>query len=371
MSTERIKTFDSVRAIATILVFVFHVGYLLQFADTSVINRYTPGTIINWHRVTYICGTVGVSLFFTLSGFLLFYQMYKKREALTWAGVKEYAKKRLLRILPLYYVSILIIVLFFRPYILSAAGGVESILYNLVFLRPFRADGTPKVTINPVYWSLVVEMHFYFLLPIFYAIFYRFQRVFWFLLVALAGIIYRLAVITLIDNPSMQFLRLTPANFDFFAFGMLGAYLFVRREQWLERISNLPMQIGLTILWILFVYFYDLEFGSTWSYVFMPTLFGLITTMTMLAFLLNERTWLARVSTWSPMLFIAQISFSIYVWHTMIVEKMELLPISNLTKFGLTIIGTLALSVITYYLVEAPFLRTKPKPKETPINEGM
>lgn len=370
-ATERIKIFDAVRAAATIAVFIFHAGYWLHFADPDPFRPFSPDGGINWHHFVFVLGTVGVSVFFVLSGFLLFYQMYKQQEKLTKQGLKEYIKKRLLRILPLYIFSIFFIVLAFRPEILSADGSLKAIIYNLLFIRGIHADGASKITINPVYWSLIIEIHFYVILPIFYAIFYKYQRAGWFFLLALAGLGYRVALTTLLDNPTMQLLRFTPANLDFFAFGMLGAYLFIRYKDRLKNFGHPAVQLGWLGLFLVFIHVYDLDFKPTTAYLFAPTLLGSITAATMLSLMLNQHTKLARVITWQPIMFIAQISFSIYIWHTMIVEKIEPLAMPGTIKFFLAATVTLIFSTITYYLIEAPFLKKKIPKRETVINEGM
>ena len=363
ISFERKKTFDAVRAIATIAVFLFHAGYLLPFRDSNHLNRFSSETFINLHRLVYMCGTVGVSIFFVLSGFLLFYQLYKEQQGLDWKRARQYAYKRLLRILPLYYASIVIIVLFLRPYILGMPGGLAALFDNFLFFRRFHAEGAPKITINPVYWSLVIEMHFYFLLPIFYYLFYKTQRVFWFFLPVCTGVLYRLAVIFFVAVPSSQMLRLTPANFDFFAFGMLGAYLYVKRYSWLGWFKKDLVQAGSLILFLVFIYFYDLDFGKTVSYIFMPVIFGLLAMVCILSLLMNEDTKISRFLTSIPMLFIAKISFSVYIWHAIVIECVEKLSMTNMFKFILDVVFTVIISVISFYCIENPFLKNKSKPR--------
>lgn len=354
---EKIKILDSVRAIATASVFLFHAGYLLTYSQNKL---FSPVRFVTFG------GTVGVCIFFVLSGWLLFYQLYRHDRALTKSDLWDYTKKRLFRILPLYYFSLFFIVLLLRPEILSAPDGIRSILYNLVFLRGIKgAGGGGTITINPVYWTLVIEMHFYFLLPIFYYLFYPFRNIKPFLAVIFLGLAYRAALITFLPVPSMQLLRFTPANFDFFAIGMLGAYLYVRKVKWLELLGKEYMQV-LSILGLLvFVRFYDLEFLPTWSYVFAPIFLGLIIILIIISFIFNNRSCLSRLFTIKPILFIGKISYSIYVWHAIVIPRVDMLDISGNYKFLLNIVITLIVSTITYYAVEAPFLRLKSR--ENPI----
>lgn len=350
---DRIKFFDTVRAVATVAVFMFHAGYLLPLSAASAIN---------WTKLITDGGTVGVSIFFVLSGFLLFYQLFKTQAPLTKARLKEYVKKRLLRILPLYYFSLFFIALVLNGDIFFSGSGLEAILYNLFFLRKIKSGGTGgALTINPVYWTLVVEMHFYILLPIFYHIFYKYRKITLFILLALTGLAYRIFLVTFIDHPGMQLLRLTPANFDYFALGMLGAYLLVRRPAWLQSIGRSYLQVGALGLFFALVYFYDFNFAPTWEYVFAPLLLGIIVVGIMLSFLVNSETMIAKIVTTRPVIFIAKISFSIYVWHAIIIQRVETLALPNGFKFIIDVALTLAIATVSYYAIEWPFLRKKEK----------
>ena len=159
----------------------------------------------------------------------------------------------------------------------------------------------------------------------------------------------------------MQFLRFTPANFDFFAFGMFGAYLYIHRGKWFNYIGKTFIQALSLLALVVFVRFYDLDFLPTVSYIFAATILGILVTFSMLSFLANEQTLLARICNSRPILFIAQISFSIYIWHTIVFGYVEALAVSNPVKVVLNIGITLIVSIITYYLIEAPFLRFKRK----------
>lgn len=353
IKTERLKTFDTVRATAAMMVFLFHAGYLLHFAEAGY-NRFPSTGIINWTRAVWISGTVGVNLFFVLSGFLLFYQLYKKREPLSRDSIKQYVKKRLLRILPLFYFSTLAIIFIFRPNILTTDGGIQAAIYNLSLFIIFTV---PAKIINPVSWTLIMEIHFYLALPIFYYFFHKRQRIFWFFVIIGFGLFYRAILVTLVDQTS----RYTPANLDFFAFGMLGAYLYVTAP-WIKNLGRHYIQLLLLLTFGFFVYMYDLDFKPTLAYVLAPTFFGLITTTCMLSFLANEQSLLARITNSRPILFIAKISFGIFLWHGVIIEQVQQLPISNLPKFYISLVFTLVLATITYYTIEAPFInRYKPK----------
>ncbi|MEI8361146.1 MAG: acyltransferase [bacterium] len=348
---KRIKTFDIVRSFATILVFIFHAGYLLNYSRDGVID---------WYKLNFVTGTVGVCVFFVLSGFLLFYQLYKNHEGLDKSRLLVYIKNRLFRILPLYYFSIFFIIIFLRHDIFLAEDGLRSVLYNLIFIRGIKgSNGGATITINPVYWSLLVEMHFYFILPIFYYFFYKYKKLYLFLILIALGLGYRLFLVYFIKTPSMQFMRFTPANLDFFAIGMLGAYCYVNGYNWVRSMGGMFFQALALIVFFLFIYWFDLNFAPTISYIFAPIFLSIIIVFGMLSFLSNENTAIVRLFSVRPIMFIAKISFSIYIWHAIIIGVVEKMPYTNIHKYILNILITLVFSTITYYLIEEPFIKLK------------
>lgn len=118
-------------------------------------------------------GTAGVVLFFTLSGFLL----YRPFVAALLSGssrprVRDYLRRRLLRVLPGYWFALLGAGLVLRTTYLpplqvegrSLAAEPGVLLANLLLLQGY-SPSTSATGIGPA-WSLVVEMAFYLVLPL-------------------------------------------------------------------------------------------------------------------------------------------------------------------------------------------------------------
>ncbi len=151
-------------------------------------------------------------------------------------------------------------------------------------------------------------------------------------------------------------MRLTPANFDFFAFGMLGAYLYAQRSRYIQWLGKVELQAALIVAFFLFIFFYNLEFYQTSAYLFAPSLLGCVTTLLMLSLLLRT-TALVRILTVSPIIYLAKISYSVYIWHTIVIIQFGALSLNNTAKFFLIAGVTLLVSTVTYYFVEAPFVK--------------
>lgn len=147
---------DGLRAVAALAVLVIHVTSLTGFAFT--------GSPASWVAIR---GDVGVPIFFTLSGLLLFrpWAMY----ALGSGGapnVNAYLIRRALRIIPMYWVVVgFAIVTLNWNHVRSATTWAQYLLFAQVYdPRPWwQGTGAPGLA---QMWSLSVEVSFYAVLPI-------------------------------------------------------------------------------------------------------------------------------------------------------------------------------------------------------------
>ena len=139
---------DSLRGVAIFLVVAFH-GYSAFFgALKAPISPKLSLALIQG-------GHTGVTLFFVLSAFLLGMPFIKASIQNTGRlNVKNFYKRRFLRIAPLYVVAVLVATV--------ATKDVEAGARALVFW----AKGAEMYPYSAVWWSLGVEVQFYFLLPL-------------------------------------------------------------------------------------------------------------------------------------------------------------------------------------------------------------
>lgn len=139
---SRYAELDGLRGLAAILVVFYHF-----FAQYGKIYGHTINiSIFNF-------GYTGVHLFFIISGFVIFMTILKV------SSVKEFAIKRISRLYPAYWFGIIttscVLVLF--P-LLEIEFSLYKIMVNFTMLQSFLR--VPSV--DGVYWSLAVELIFYF-----------------------------------------------------------------------------------------------------------------------------------------------------------------------------------------------------------------
>ncbi|RUO97870.1 acyltransferase [Hyphomicrobium sp.] len=145
MSSDRIKGFDGLRAIAFLLVFVSHK------IPTGVTDR---------------LGSVAVWLFFVLSGFLITRILGRQREGIEAAKISQFAalsnfyRGRILRIFPPYYALLVVLAIlaacgFYHPVSLGMQRA-DWFFYSNIYIERHGWEGDLGHL-----WSLAVEQQYY------------------------------------------------------------------------------------------------------------------------------------------------------------------------------------------------------------------
>ena len=189
-------------------------------------------------------GFLAVSLFFVLSGFVLYLPVARRDGA--FGSVRAYARRRLARVLPAYYV-VLIVCLIAYPLMVTTAISDHltpaSVLAHALLLQqearlvPGYA-GSLGFGVDPVVWTLSLEALFYLLLPLVAGIFWRRPWLCVGLALAL-GIAGRVALGDGSGREAGVLLSSFPLHLSDFAAGMGAAMVYVR---WREREREAPWQ---------------------------------------------------------------------------------------------------------------------------------
>ncbi len=145
-SNDRLAGLDTLRALAILLVMVFHLGRRLP-------ESFAPVARFGW---------MGVDLFFVLSGYLIGSQLLKPVRAGLGVSLPGFYRNRAYRILPVYLVVLALYALWpaWRE-----APGLPPLWQYLTFTQNFFVDYGKNQAFSHV-WSLCVEEHFYLLLPL-------------------------------------------------------------------------------------------------------------------------------------------------------------------------------------------------------------
>lgn len=303
-SSNRIVFLDGLRTIAALGVVWIHVWSF--FGNPSLLLG--PADV---YKVVSILGN-GVDLFFVISGFCMFL-MYGRKD-FEWSEFMGFVKKRWLRIAPAFYVAVLVYAIVYwmdHP----SFSIFTSVFFHFLFLQNF--EWVPEI--SAPFWSLATEWYFYLLLPFILILGRRFG--FW-RSVVVFGIISLIAgcfvYATDIDGWSKSiWVRLIE-----FIWGMGMAKIYI---------DNRVSDFGTIFSWwvaVSVIFFGRVLMTAQFYHRFGETGFlvkGLGAPIMTLGFalligaLFNGKANLLHRLLVSPMfVFLGKLSYSIYLWHSLI-----------------------------------------------------
>jgi peptidoglycan/LPS O-acetylase OafA/YrhL len=214
---DRLSAPDGVRVIAIGLVMWFHIWQQSWLSPVlSVGGRALDLTAIA--RTGYIW----VDIMLMLSGYLLFLPLARGKEL----RAKEYYVRRLIRIVPCYYLSVFVMLFAFalpnHEYATRAAMW-KDLLTHLTFTHTFFMDTYVSTRLNVVLWTLAIEVQFYLIFPL-VARAFKARPLATYAGMALFSVLFRALFIR--NQPNLDiWINQLPAMLDVYANGMLAAYI--------------------------------------------------------------------------------------------------------------------------------------------------
>lgn len=339
----RMKHLDTLRAFAIILVMVEHFG-------GGAFNALIP----------IGAGSVGVGLFFTLSGFLITGILLQSfdaapNRAAVW---RDFYIRRLLRLVPPYYAVIAALVL------LGIAPVVTSWPWDLAYLTNVRIalGGEPTV-----FWTLAVEEQFYLVWPFVVAFAPRRWLLHTIIGMMALSLLFRLGVV-LGEYDTRSVTRLLPGNLILLGSGCLLAAVSycdgcANRFDWhtprmQRRFTAIAwLCLGLAVLsWNVFP-----EEGGLVRYFTNDILCGTFYAWLVLHAAKGIRGTLAPVFDNSVLQYTGQISYGLYLVHNWMPDIVQKL-FGPLPKYqaALIVLGmTFGICILSWHFFEKPILSLK------------
>ena len=340
----RLEGIDLLRGIAVVCVLIYHF-FALMHIETHPFFPF----------VRYF-GILGVSLFFIISGFLIFRSIDTSTQRFGWKNaISRYSLHRFFRIVPAYYVNFLVVLMLapltIDPSYLFSHAFLRQIAAHLSFTSFFiyRDSG---LSINGAYWTLNIEMFWYLLAPLFLLLF---RRTPYYMILALASLGY----LFWIDSGSFTSPIADRAIYaQYLSFQLPGQLLYFIAGIMIYRKAVSLMHASPASIRLLFVvallgvymYFSSTTWMTESGFVIRNLL---ILSVSALLFLLLYPT---HIKILHPLAWIGKISYSLYLWHMPVLFMLYYAHVSHyLSTIHIAVIFTLfvlILSSISYYAVE-------------------
>ena len=321
----RSQSLDVLRGIAVLLVLLDHYATIIASANPifETLGR-------------------GVDLFFVLSGFLISGLLFSEFKATRTLNLQRFWIRRGFKIYPAFYTFILATIIF--P-IVRMPGPI--FLNEALFLQGY----TRHFWIHT--WSLAVEEHFYFALPLLLLLLIK-------LFPRRENPFYLLPSLSILLSALCLYLRVLASRHG----GELGTPTHLR-------IDALFVGVALGYFW----HFDHASFrDANRSWVFVIGIFFAFALLVMPVFLQMTFAYLAFsfIVAWTvsqpqrsgylgrPIAFVGRHSYSIYLWHAVVVIWSARLP-AKWFRFPLYVCAAILIGVIMSKLVEFPALHIRDK----------
>lgn len=367
--TERLHGLDHLRALAILLVLLFH--YRIYYGLPEALQSTGLNELAGF-------GWSGVDLFFVLSGYLIGDKLLQDMDRFGRIRFSNFYLNRALRILPAFLAAVAI---YFTVAELREGRGLQPLWKFLTFTQNIPID--LRLNTFSHAWSLCVEEHFYLLLPLLLLFLFvtRLHRKALLIILgflALGLLIRYLSWVEFVE-PQVGRARLgaafqyiyypTYTRLDGLSVGVAIAALFRYRPHVTERMArfgDLFLLAGLLVLaggYVLFGgYILSERFTTMGTLVFGFPLISLGYGLLVVA-ALCPGSLLYRLE-FKPMARLAVLSYAIYLVHKMSnhwinVELPAYLALGELSTFLLCLTAAVLAGALLHHAIEKPFLRLR------------
>ena len=361
-SHVHVPALDGVRGAAVLLVIIYH------FANSFYVIGFT-NQLFSALRV----GWLGVDVFFALSGFLITGILLDTKNSPNY--FKSFYVRRILRIFPLYYGAIALVLLLWA--VLPAAGvwgqrngvfSAASPFWTGFFLENLglALHGPGATGVLTHYWSLAVEEHFYLIWPALVWLTSRRQ-----LLAFAVGA----TVLSIVGRAAMwqqgldihAIFGATPLRLDGLAIGAIAAILMRRERPPSPRLAIAVLVGALAMLALLMHLRGTVEQYDRVLWLFAYPLASIATAAALVGSVGGGA--LAQVLSVAPLRWFGRYSYGLYVWHPIVGvllfhSRFAILPASP-THWDILLAAVVAMAVnvgaawLSFNLWEKRFLKLK------------
>ena len=293
-----IKGFDTIRALAILIVIVGHWG--LPFVHNAVLGNQIDLLIRG--------GVLGVIIFFVLSGFLITSILLNERDRNTDGNriiiIKNFFARRALRIFPIYYLVVFIFIFSADPFVR------EHILYFLTYTTNLLPYWTDQANILSHTWSLSVEEQFYLIWPWLIVFTNKKYTKYIFYVSIIIGVVSKYYVLFVLHHhyPVLVFNCLD-------SFGVGGLYAWIRLDK--ENCRKFERSFVVVFPLMLFVSLQIAHVSGLPVLIMYDRFLESVIGLAMIIYVYKNRSeWVRKYILENRLLnFIGKISYGIYLYH--------------------------------------------------------
>lgn len=354
-----IPSLYGLRALSILLVIASHC--FLRTHETGLTSRILLALVGN--------GSVGVSIFFVLSGFLITLLLLRERDSRGKVRLADFYLRRIFRILPAFSFYIFIVA------VLTAAGVLaipsEQFWHAVTFTMDYV--GQRDWFLGHV-WSLSVEEQFYLIWPL--LVILCSKRVLTYITssVIVLGPVIRMADRVLFPGTRSQIEYMGHTRADMLMFGCLIALYFEhdRVARWLAQANAFRATALSAVFLFMLSPLLELRFGGVYIKTVGYTLQGITISCILLYLVAHPRGVCGSLLNSRLAAHIGAISYSLYLWQELFIGFRSFTFFETALRIG----AAFLVAEFSYFFVEMPMLRMKRSLTRSPqaasvANQGM
>jgi peptidoglycan/LPS O-acetylase OafA/YrhL len=334
---------DGLRAIAVLLVVLYHAG----FTQISA-------------------GFIGVDVFFVISGFLITSILLPeiRTQKLSFTA---FFLKRAKRILPVFYFVSIVTV--FLGYILLLPEDFLNLVESFVSASFFGANfffwtqssgyfqsSTAQMPLLHT-WSLSLEEQFYFLWPITLVLFHRYFRSIQIICVLLISVVF-LVIFSewaAINKSNGAYFLLPTRAWELLIGATLGLAMYKKQLTITHRFSNVFSVLGLSL-----IFFAALTFDKLTTFPGLNALFPCLGAALIIYSGQNKSSFMTKALSLKVFTHIGLLSYSLYLWHWPIIAYLNYLNVEFTLSVKISVVlSSVILSYFSWKYVEQFFRKIK------------